>query len=75
MSRWDSKFVKCPYFHKFETNRICCEGVADKNTINVVFESPGRLKEYTKTYCYQIKDCHQCLVCKMLDDKNGGACY
>ena len=75
MAQWDSKYVKCPYFRRFDTNRICCEGVGSKNTINVVFESPKQLEEYKRVFCYEIKACHKCLVCKMLDDKNGGACF
>ena len=69
MADFDSKYVKCPYYHRSDNNRICCEGVDKENTLNIVFESPSRKKEFMQRFCFDTKLCHSCAVCKMLDEK------
>ena len=69
MANFDSKYVKCPYYHRCDDNRICCEGVEAGTTVNIVFESPKKLKEYKQNFCFDLYGCHACLVCRMHDEK------
>ena len=72
MADFDSKHAKCPYYIRTDGNRICCEGVSEdegENTVNLVFESPVKLREYKQRYCNDIKGCHACLLYGMLDRK------
>lgn len=69
MSQYISKYVVCPYYHRHDDNRICCEGTDAENTINVVFGDKYRLKEYNKEYCNNVDKYHKCLICKALDQK------
>lgn len=69
MAQYDAKKVACPYFCRFNGNRICCEGVGRGNTVNVVFESSRRMREYKERYCYDVKGCHDCMIYRMLDEK------
>jgi hypothetical protein len=71
MASFDSKYAKCPFFHRFESNRICCEGLEDNNTINLVFEDPKKLNEYKHTYCCDIDHYRWCLICGILNRKYG----
>jgi len=72
MATRDPKYVQCPFFHRFESNRICCEGLEDKSTINLVFEDPKKLREYSGAYCCDIDRYRLCLICKTLETKYGG---
>lgn len=69
MANYCAKFVKCPFFHRYEDNRIVCEGLAERNTINLVFEIPEDRKQYMNHYCYGIFECRDCHVHMMLDSK------
>lgn len=69
MSQYVSKYAKCPYYRRHDTNRICCEGTSDDNTINIVFGSKQDLKEYERAYCNDIFGCRDCPLHKMLDKK------
>lgn len=75
MADFSSKYVACPYFRRNEVknNRICCEGVSDGNTVNIVFGSPKQLVAYQQQYCNEVKQCHTCLIARMLDHKWEGA--
>ena len=69
MSQYVSKYAVCPYYRRHETNRICCEGTSEKNTINIVFGSKQDLKDHEKAYCNAIYGYSKCRVCRMLDEK------
>lgn len=72
MNNYSDKYVTCPFFLKSKPNRICCEGVEKKNnTINLVFEDPGKQKEYMQRYCDNIEKYRNCRICGMLEEKYG----
>jgi hypothetical protein len=66
---YQSKYIVCPFYRRTDTNRICCEGVDDENTINLVFGSQSRMLEYAKTYCESIENYQHCRICQMLNEK------
>ena len=67
VSHWCDKSVVCPFYHRCESNRICCEGLTDNSTINLVFEDPNKKKQYKHDYCYSIKNYKKCPVSEMLN--------
>ena len=69
MSQYVSKYAVCPYYHRHDDNRICCEGTDSKNTINLVFGDKYKLKEYNIKYCNSISGCKNCLLYKALNTK------
>lgn len=69
MAEFDSKYVVCPFYHKSDSNRICCEGVDDNNTVNLIFSDSRKQKEYKQTFCYDITNYKKCLICTMLYTK------
>ena len=70
-SNYESKYVVCPYYHRHEANRICCEGTGSYNTVNLVFEDTKKLKEYGITFCNSIEGCRSCLIHIALNKKYG----
>ncbi len=71
MSQYVSKYAVCPYYHRHDDNRICCEGTNSENTINVVFGDQKKLKEYGIRYCNDIEGYKRCLICIALNKKYG----
>ena len=73
---YESKYAVCPYYHRHESNRICCEGTSENNTLNLVFYDQKKMIAYSKHYCNDIEGCKRCKVHQMLDgkysDKEGG---
>lgn len=69
MSRFVSKYAKCPFYHRNDDNRICCEGTDKNNTVNVVFGSKKELLNYQKCYCNDIDNYKRCLISAALDAK------
>lgn len=69
MSGYVSKYVVCPYYHRHENNRICCEGTDETNTLNLVFGDTKELKAYGKRYCNDLKRCQSCMIYRALDRK------
>lgn len=69
MASFDSKYVVCPFYHRFESNRICCEGLEERNTINLVFEDPRRLNIYRQKYCCNMDNYKWCLIHATLERK------
>ena len=69
MANFCAKFVKCPYYHNYDPNRIVCEGLRERNTVNLVFENPEDRKRYMTEYCYGVLECRDCYVHMMLDAK------
>ena len=69
MIHYESKYVVCPFYRRHESNKICCEGIDETNTINLVFEDSKQLKEYGICFCNDIK-CHKsCMLYQMLNQK------
>jgi hypothetical protein len=66
---YESKYAVCPYYHRHESNRICCEGVDNTNTINLVFVAAKDLKAYGERYCNSISRCSRCMIYQMLERK------
>jgi hypothetical protein len=66
MANWEGKFVKCPFYRTNDTNRIVCEGLADKNTINLVYESQTDRKDYMRAKCNDIEGCRTCHIYRLL---------
>lgn len=71
MSEYVSKYAVCPYYHRHDGNRICCEGTDSKNTINIVFGDPKRLKDFCKKHCDDVQGCKRCIVHQALNIKYG----
>lgn len=69
MADYKEKHVACPYFERMSERRIRCEGVNSETSIGILFNDPAQLEEYLQTYCFGVKSCHRCLICKMLDQK------
>ena len=69
MSRFISKYAVCPFYHCNDTNRIRCEGVCERNTINLVFEDNREAITYEKRYCDSMDNHKNCLVYQMQNKK------
>lgn len=69
MAMCTSYCVVCPFYHRHEGYRICCEGTDEKNTINVVFEDAKERKEYTKSFCNSIQGYKKCIIYNALSKK------
>lgn len=66
---YESKYAVCPYYHRHENNRICCEGTNDANTLNLVFGDTNSMKAYSKRYCNDLERCKRCMIYQALDRK------
>lgn len=69
MSCYVSKYVVCPFYRRNDTNRICCEGVNENNTLNIVFGTKQDVLNYEKHFCDSIELHKNCLVYQMLAKK------
>ena len=69
MSHYGSKFVKCPYYHNHDNNRIVCEGLSKGNTINLVYESQVQKEIFMQEKCNSIEGCRRCQIHNLLDRK------
>lgn len=69
MSVYESKYVQCPFYHRHDDNRICCEGTDSTNVINVVFGNSREQKLYGIEYCNDTERCKKCLVYKAINSK------
>lgn len=61
-----AKSVKCPFYHTHDSNRIVCEGLMDRNTINLVYESQVDRVNHLQQVCSDIFACRDCPVHMML---------
>jgi hypothetical protein len=68
---YDAVNVKCPYYRKYESNRICCEGLKEGTGINMTFENCNKRKQYMVNYCNSIGNYKKCMICYTLDRKYG----
>lgn len=71
MSHYVSEYVVCPYYHRHDENRICCEGTNSKNTINLVFGDRTKLRDHVVTYCNSMAGHKRCMICRALNEKHG----
>ena len=69
MADYLAKYAVCPFYHRHDDNRICCEGTSSNNTINIVFGGKNDLRQYNIDYCNSIRGCQSCLIYKALDAK------
>lgn len=69
VAQWGAKFVKCPYYHDHDSNRIVCEGISQGNTINLVFGNQLERGQYMKDNCNTIDGCRKCPLHGLLDRK------
>lgn len=63
------KFVKCPFYHRHDSNRIVCEGIDEHNTINLVYEQPSERRQWMSEKCNSILGCHGCPIHAFLEIK------
>ena len=68
---YGAKFVKCPFYRNYDSNRIVCEGLCEGNTINLVFESQAARKQYMKEVCNNLLECRDCPIYILLNQKYG----
>lgn len=69
MAQFDSKYVVCPYYRNNDSNRVCCDGVTEGNTVNIVFGDSNKRKRYMECYCNRIDNYSNCRICSMLNKK------
>lgn len=69
MAEYGSQDVVCPYYCRSDKNRICCEGLEYRNTINLVFEDSSATERYREHFCNRIDNYKSCRVCDMLNRK------
>ena len=67
MTEYGSQYLVCPYYRRTTPNRICCEGIGKRNTINIVFEDTYGNDKYKEAYCKSLENYKKCRVCRMLD--------
>ena len=64
--------VKCPYYRKYQPNRICCEGFKPKTGLNMTFEDSRKRQRYMDAYCNNLQNYKNCIICFALNIKYGG---
>lgn len=68
MKHYISSYVRCPFYHSEEAQKIHCEGVGkDGSSLHNVFSDKKELKEYREKYC--CKDYNSCSIARMLSQK------
>lgn len=65
--RYVSKEAVCPFYHSEDEQKIYCEGVSDKSSIHLAFNSKIERKEYRKAKCS--REYKKCRIAKMLYGK------
>lgn len=65
------KYVKCPYYRWKSKSRICCEGISDQNTTNLIFSDENDARDYIDNYCCSVYGMHRCPIYLMLNGKYG----
>lgn len=62
-----SAYVECPFFHYYDSHKLCCEGVIKNSSIHLAFASPTSRREYMKSRCYE--NYKKCPIAKLLYEK------
>lgn len=71
MPSYESKYVVCPFYIRSDQNKICCEGVDDNNTLNLIYMDAKKRREYSDKYCRDEVNYKSCQICQMLYRKYG----
>ena len=77
MAEYGAPLVECPYYienttmSQIERNLIRCEGINPHCTINLAFKTKQEKAAYMERYCFSLKRCKRCGICKLLDEKYG----
>ena len=72
-NRYGSSYVKCPFYHCEESQKIHCEGVQKHTSVHIAFSSKAEKRRYKKEYCDTDKRYSRCLIAKtLLDNKYKG---
>ena len=67
--RYVSAYAECPFYHSEDEQKIYCEGVDEKSSIHLAFNSKSERKRYRQEKCGKnYKECH---IAKMLYAKYG----
>lgn len=64
--------VQCPFYHRHDSNRIICDGLARGSTISMHFKSPERREAYMWQHCMDVKTCAFCGLYGALQDAYRG---
>lgn len=67
MKGYVAKEAECPFYHKEEASSIYCEGVDERTTIKLLFQTADEKKRYRKFFC--CKEYKKCLLSQMLYGK------
>jgi hypothetical protein len=65
--RYISAYAECPFYHSEDEHKIYCEGVDEKSSIHLSFESKKDRRKYRQDKCE--KDHKGCHIAKMLYGK------
>lgn len=71
LAEFGSEIVVCPYYHRADKNRICCEGLYEHSTLTLVFQSQTVLNKHRMHFCCNLHAFRECYVCQVLDKKWG----
>ena len=63
------KNVECPYYHKDEGAKICCEGIAKTKGVHLIFGTREEALVYRRDLC--IRDWKNCPIARNLNEKWG----
>lgn len=66
-----AKDVQCPFYCKNDLNRIVCEGLFERNKINLTFELPEERRMYMQEVCNKLLGCRDCPMYIVLSEKYG----
>ena len=69
--RYIDEVVTCPYYRWSNPNRICCEGVEESNSTNLIFGNTLHTGEYMEVYCCSLYGMKRCQIYNMLNRKYG----
>lgn len=64
---FEDNCVKCPYWRRFDNNKITCEGLHQGSTMSTYFKGKGDRMRAMHRFC--LRSYWQCPVFKALDNK------
>ena len=66
-SKYDDKYVLCPYYHTNDKCKIKCDGIEETISTHPIFKSDAQKKQYMKKYCCgDFKDCRYANMLEMM---------
>lgn len=66
-TKWEDKYVKCPFYCKSNPGGIVCEGFQDGSRINVTFQNRADKISFMKHQCESIANCKRCPIHELLE--------